>query len=136
MENMRELAEEAVELAKIFGVELDYSPASVFTLDKMVQTIHEMHSEAPLPEQALDNTAYMLGAYLGETLLRTGLADRGFAWADTEEGETALGREDTCFFPVTKAWKRVTAGSGDDLGTFYGVALVMSGVRSVPAVTC
>ena len=67
----------------------------------------------------------MLGAYLGETLLRSGLRELGFSWVKDEDGSVAVGKDGDMVFPLSKAYKRITAGPGDDLLMFSMVSLAM-----------
>ncbi len=119
MKEMLELAERAVEAAKFWGVELDYSAESLEPLEKMMQTIYRSHGKMPLPEEILLSVANLYGAYLGEVLLRSGLADLDFAWVKNEEGEFGIGREDMHMWPLTKVYKRITLGPEHDLMNFF-----------------
>ena len=119
MKEMLELAEKAVEAAKFWGVELDYSAESLEPLEKMMQTIYLSHGRMPLPEEILLSVANLYGAYLGEVLLRCGLADLGFDWMKNEEGEIGIGREDFWMAPVTKVYKRITRGPEHSLMDFF-----------------
>ena len=119
MKEMLELAERAVEAAKFWDVELDYSAESLEPLEKMMQTIYRSHGKMPLPEEILLSVANLYGAYLGEVLLRSGLADLDFAWVKNEEGEFEIGREDMHMWPLTKVYKRITLGPEHDLMNFF-----------------
>ena len=100
MKEMLELAERAVEAAKFWDVELDYSAESLEPLEKMMQTIYRSHGKMPLPEEILLSVANLYGAYLGE-------------------GEFGIGREDMHMWPLTKVYKRITLGPEHDLMNFF-----------------
>ena len=119
MKEMLELAEKAVEAAKFWNVELDYSAESLEPLEKLMQTIYRSHGKMPLPEEILLSVANLYGAYLGEVLLRSGLADLDFAWVKNEEGEFGIGREDMKMWPLSKVYKRITLGPEHDLMNFF-----------------
>ena len=121
MKEMLELAERAVEAAKFWDVELDYSAESLEPLEKMMQTIYRSHGKMPLPEEILLSVANLYGAYLGEVLLRSGLDTLGFGWVKNEEGETGIGKEDFWAAPVSKVYKRITQGPYHDLANFFEV---------------
>ena len=121
MKEMLELAEQAVEAARFWNIELDYSAESLEPLEKMMQAVFRSHKNVPLPVDMLFNVANMYGAYLGEVLLRSGLEDLGFAWMTNDEGEAGIGRKDMKIWPVTKVYKRITQGPEHDLMNFFEV---------------
>ena len=119
MKEMLELAENAVEAAKAWGLELDYSAESIEAVDQLAQKIFRANRMFSLPEDIPAGIANLYGAYLGEVLLRCGLKDLGFAWVKNEEGEIGLGRVDMWMGPVTKVYKRITQGPGHSLTDFF-----------------
>ena len=119
MKEMLELAEKAVEAAKVWKLELDYSAESLEGLEWLAEKIFRSNRMLSLPEDLLDTVAEVYGAYLGEVLLRSGLKDLGFAWVKNEEGETGIGREDLWMAPVTKVYKRITLGPEHSLMCFF-----------------
>ena len=121
MKEMAELAERAVEAAKFWGMDLDYSALGLEDLEKLAGMIFRLNRNQPLPEEILLSVASLYGAYLGEVLLRSGLKDLGFAWTENGEGETGIGREDIWMAPVTKVYKRITQGADHDLTNFFEV---------------
>ena len=121
MKEMLELAENAVEAARCWGLELDYSAESLESVEKLAGRIFRSNRMLSLPEDILSGVASLYGAYLGEVLLRCGLADLDFAWVKNEEGEIGIGREDFWFAPVTKVYKRITQGACHDLMNFFEV---------------
>lgn len=127
MEEMLELAEKAVEAAKFWDLDLDYSAESLEKLELLMQMIYQSNSRLGLSEDMLTGVANLYGAYLGEVLLRSGLNDLGFAWEENGEGETGIGREDMWMAPVTKVYKRITRGPEHSLTCFFecmfGVAI-------------
>ena len=131
MKEMPELAENAVEGAKIWGLELDYSAESLESLEKLAHLLYREHRIHSIPEHILDGIAELYGAYLGEVLLRSGLKDLDFAWAENEEGGIGIGREDMWAAPVNKVYKRITNGPGDDLTSFGMISLVLAGGKMV-----
>ncbi len=119
MNEMKELAENAVEAAKFFGMDLDYSAASLEGLDSLAQRIYRLGRNQPLPEEILLSVSNLYGAYLGEVLLRSGLDTLGYAWMKNEEGVVGIGQEDTWMGPVTKVYKRITQGPYHSLTDFF-----------------
>ena len=119
MKEMVELAEQAVEAAKFWKLDLDYSAESLEGLEWLAQKIYLSDRELSLPENILTGIANLYGAYLGEVLLRCGLSDLGFSWVKNEEGEIGIGREDFWMAPVTKVYKRITQGPEHSLMVFF-----------------
>ncbi len=128
MEDMRALANNAVEMGEDFGLLLDFTPESIEFLEKLAQVMYHSHNRfLPLPENILCGAAYTLGAYLGETMLRSGLADLGFSWKENEEGQVMVGRDDEWLGPVGKVYKRITEGPYHNLVDFYDVCVGLIG---------
>ena len=121
MKEMVELAEKAVEAAKFWKLDLDYSAESLEQVDGLMQMIFRSNRMQSLPEDILLGVANIYGAYLGEVLLRCGLEDLDYAWVKNEEGEIGLGREDAWVAPVSKVYKRITQGPEHDLMNFFEV---------------
>jgi len=119
VKEMLELAEHAVEAAKAWGLELDYSAESLESVEMLAGKIFRSNRMLSLPEDILVGVANLYGAYLGEVLLRCGLKDLGFAWKENEEGEIGIGREDMWMAPVTKVYKRITLGPFHNLMDFF-----------------
>lgn len=119
MKEMVELAEKAVEAARFWKLDLDYSAESLEAVDWLAQKIYRLHLAQPLPEEILLSAANLYGAYLGEVLLRCGLKDLDFAWTEGEEGEIGVGKEDFWMAPVTKVYKRITRGPEHSLMDFF-----------------
>ena len=119
MKEMPELAEQAVEAAKVWKLDLDYSAESLEGLESLMQRIFLLHLSQPVPEDILSGVADLYGAYLGEVLLRSGLKDLDFAWTEDEKGETGIGREDMWIGPANKVYKRMTLGPEHSLTDFF-----------------
>ena len=119
MTGMAELAERAVEAAKFWGLDLDYSAESLDSLEELARVICRTNRNQPLPGEMLASVSNLYGAYLGEVLLRSGLNDLGFAWTENGDGDPGIGREDCWIDPVTKVYKRITLGPEHDLTAFF-----------------
>ena len=122
MKEMLELAEQAVEAAKVWDMDLDYTAESLESVEALAQKIYRANSVFSLPEDMLLGFANLYGAYLGEVLLRSGLDTLGYAWMNNEEGVIGIGQEDTWMGPVTKVYKRITQGPYHCLTDFFECA--------------
>lgn len=119
MKEMLELAEQAVEAAKVWKLDLDYSAESLEGLEWLAEKVFRLNRMLSLPEDFLTDVANAYGAYLGEVLLRCGLKDLDFSWVKNEEGEIGIGREDMWTAPVNKVYKRITQGPEQSLMDFF-----------------
>ena len=118
---MAVFAEMAVETAKLWNLDLDYTAESLEAVDMLCQVVHQIHMNQPLPKVYLLSMANFYGAYLGEVLLRSGLKELDFAWTENEKGELGIGQEDFWIAPVSKMYKRITKGPEHGLMNFFEV---------------
>lgn len=126
MTDMAMHAERAVDIAKGLGRELDYTIESVKQLDELAEFFREAKERENLEDDLIRGLAGILGAYLGEVLLRNGLADRGLAWLEDEEGDMVVGSENCTLHPLTKVYKRITYGPGDELLPFCLISFAIA----------
>lgn len=89
--NYQEIAERAVAYAKQNNIILDYTEQSIEKVEELLGSYHENLDNYNGEDGAstLWNIAVHFGIYLGETLLRIHLAEKGFAWY-INEGMPAL----------------------------------------------
>lgn len=132
--NYQKMADRVVAYAKENGNHLDFSEGSVEQVDLMLGWYHERLAEYEGEDggKTLWNLAVHFGVYLGETLLRLGLEEKGYAWY-IEDGIPILKNgEKGSVSPITKAHKRILYGSEDNVKTFCDVVFsVVNG--SIPA---
>jgi hypothetical protein len=127
---MESYAQSAVEAARSgFGVELDYSPASVERLEEILAQIQFSARRGwlrrllrlGLSDEQLDALCKMFGGYLGEVIRR----QHGGIWAIVEspagDNVIALQNGDNRIFPPAKVYKRLTQGEGDDVRLYFQV---------------
>lgn len=114
------LAADTVRMARDSGgIRLDYSPASLALVDRIIDGIRRGRP----PAASVRGTLLGFGAYTGEVLVRTGRA----TWVDFDPGQrdifgqpfgirTPDGR---VWNPLGKALKRYENGPADSLRLFY-----------------
>lgn len=127
--NYEEIADRAVEAAGKFDKTLDFSMRSIEDVDSILQSYFE-HLENYEDEKGADilwNLAVHFGIYLGETLLRTELKEKGYEWY-MDDGLPILRNEETNIkmSPITKAHKRLQNGPEDSVKSFCDVALAFA----------
>lgn len=86
----------------------------------MMQTFHERVNQCSEEEgdEILAEWAACFGVYIGETLLRVHLSEKGFAWALNGE-LPMLQRGNDRLEPIYHAYSRIRYGCAFDIGTFY-----------------
>ena len=126
MPDLSALAEKAVETAKEWDIDLDYSAESIASLERLVQIFYQTNKNQHLPENVLWNMAAVYGAYLGETLLRNELRALGFEWGKSDEGDNVIRRENNWMSPISKMYKRLTNGPEDSIESFYTVSIAIA----------
>ncbi|MCB1188392.1 hypothetical protein KDL29_14610 [bacterium] len=135
--DMGELAAQAVvDAGSNFGAMIDFSPASLPELDRVLATIYrdiprgliaKMRGKL-LSEEQIYGMAMQWGAYLGEVLR----LHHGFSWTvrhsvdDFDEGEYMF-RDSLYIAPLSKVFKRLADGPADDIKSYYYMLLEQSG---------
>jgi hypothetical protein len=140
-EMMRDYADAAVELARDFGVTLDFSENSLQQLEGILAQLYQERramAAAPAPQQnptdsrgeapsdsgAVEEQMVMMcklwGGYLGEVVRRRW----GGEWTmETYPGAgfatLTLNVRGAKLFPSMKIYRRLTEGVGDDVWSFY-----------------
>ena len=122
--NFEEIKQQILDFAKAQQVEMDYTAKSIEVLDEIMETFHEKYEQCSDEEGValLSEWAVCFGGYIGETLLRMHLAEKGFVWA--LHGEIpVLQRGEDRLYPINKACSRIQFGCAFDIGTFYQMAV-------------
>lgn len=123
VDNAPKFAVDMVSLAaEISGADLDYSVASLETVDEIIEG---MRQDGCTPEQIAE-TLFGFGCYVGEVFVR----HAGGKWRDAAETSMhklvefplviELGKESFCN-PIGKVFKRLENGEEDNLTYFYHV---------------
>ncbi len=127
--NYRKIAKKTVKFAKNFNAKLDYTTQSIQKVDEILGMYFDRLNEygGDSGENTLWNIAVHFGIYIGETLLKNGLAKMGFKWF--VKGSLPVLRNELknieCS-PITKAHKRILNGSGDSVVGFYNVSFIVA----------
>lgn len=125
--NYSEIADKTVEYARNSNVELDFSKESIDMVDDILSAYHEHLAdyEGKEGEDTLWNIAVHFGIYLGETMLKLGLKDKGYDW-HIDDGLPVLKIGDNFCSPITKAHKRILNGPEDSVKSFCDVAFLIA----------
>lgn len=130
---LKALAQRAVGYAGAFSKTFDYTTKSVEDLEEILQHYHaDMVRSAPTDRQ-IHSMALIWGAYLGETILRNGGTEAGYAWS-TVEGRPVLQKPDAWeIAPVGKIEKRLRTGPEESVTSFYNMSiLIVEGKVIIP----
>ena len=115
---MKSLAEKAVEHGKRFNYDFDYKRESIEELEEVL----DKYEPATKKICATDEEIWELG----EVLLRTGLKHAGFVWVD-ENGIPILKKnEQTKVSPISKVFKRLKNGKGDNIKPFFDIGICIA----------
>lgn len=113
-------AVDAVELAKVyFDVRLDFSEASVATLDRIVDDIHYSIPDGKTAEN-IDLVCRLWGAYIGE-VFRRHVGGEWVRWDDQFGTSVAFQSGGVTVFPEDKVRKRILSGPEHNLRDYYQV---------------
>lgn len=140
----KSIAEDAIGYAMQNGIALDHTRESAQNVDTILGAWHDSLDKYDGDEGAktLWNVAVLFGTYIGEMLLRSGLAEKGFVWVE-DDGIPILNipGAQTSVSPITKAHKRILNGVEDSMKSFVDVVFSVvdgewpkTGVLRVPDV--
>lgn len=115
----------AIEYANEFNKKLDYSENSIADLEEILDWYSKDISVSKPTENQIWSMSITFGAYLGETLLKNGLAEKDFKWGkELSSNIPLLIRNDGAYLtPIDKVYKRLVNGSEDSVISFYKAAI-------------
>lgn len=125
--NYEEIAGKAVEYAKSIDIKLDFSKESINSVEDILSLYNEHLDEYRGEEgaDALWNIAVHFGIYIGETMLKLQLKDKGYEWYIDGSLPVLKNGNNVCS-PITKAHKRILNGPEDNVKSFCDVAFLMA----------
>ena len=115
----------AIEYATDFNKTLDYSTNSIADLEEILDWYSKDIPVSRPTENQIWSMAITFGSYLGETLLKNGLSEKGFAWGVLPDSNVPLliRNNGAYLTPNDKVYKRLVNGSEDNVVSFYKVAI-------------
>jgi len=110
----------AIEYANEFNKKLDYSENSIADLEEILNWYSNDIAISKPTENQIWSMAVIFGSYLGETLLRNGLSQKGFVWGKEDSSNVPLliKGDGSYLTPNDKVYKRLVNGSGDSVVSF------------------
>ena len=114
----------AVEYANEFNKKLDFSENSIADLEEILDWYSKDISVSKPTENQIWSMSIIFGSYLGETLLKNGLSEKGFKWGNESSSNIPLLiRNDGAYLtPNDKVYKRLVNGHEDSVVSFYRFA--------------
>ncbi len=114
----------AIEYAQDFDKKLDFSENSIADLEEILDWYSKDIAVSKPTENQIWSMSIIFGSYLGETLLKNGLSEKGFAWGkESSSNIPLLIRNDGAYLtPNDKVYKRLVNGNEDGVVSFYRFA--------------
>ena len=115
----------AVDYAKFFDKNFDYSTRSIADLEEILDYYSNDISVSKPTENQIWSMSVIFGSYLGETLLKNGLAQKGYVWERLTGSNVPVlkNRNGSILTPNDKVFKRMVNGAEDNVVSFYQYAL-------------
>lgn len=123
--NARGNSETAIEFAKSFRKELDYSKNSIKDLEDILDYYSNDISKSKPTENQIWSMSMIFGSYLGETMLKNGLAQKGYKWGrdNTSDIPLLIANNGGYITPNDKVYKRLVNGKQDNVISFYNYVM-------------
>jgi hypothetical protein len=113
-------ARQAVEIARDFNARLDYSENSVMELESILDRLALDMPQAGPSDDDLTEMCKLWGSYFGEVIRRRFGGDWSIETYPGKQFATlTLSVAGNKLFPSMKIHRRLTAGEGDNVWTFY-----------------
>lgn len=121
---MRSYSDDAINLSKQLGKNLDFSEESIRIVDEILEMYHssiprgfitKLIKKTP-SEEKISQVAKIWGGYIGEVIRK----NVGGIWS-IEENTIILTIRDTQIFPPAKAYMRIKNGSEENVWHYYQV---------------
>ena len=115
----------AVNYAKSFKKIFDYSYKSIGELEEILDFYSNDILKSKPTENQIWSMSIIFGSYLGESMLKNGLAQKGYKWGKDNSSPIPLLVDDKGNFitPHDKVYKRLVNGKEDSIVSFYDVVM-------------
>lgn len=114
----------AVEYAKSFEKDFDYSKDSIKDLEEILDYYSNDIRKSNPTDDEIWSMAVIFGSYLGETMLKNGLSEKGFHWGTDNTSDIPLLMFDSKYItPIDRVCKRLVYG--DSVVQFYDFFMKM-----------
>lgn len=119
--NIKKNSMTAVEYAKSFQKNFDFSERSIGNLEEILDYYATDLLESRPTENQIWSMSLIFGSYLGEVMLKNGLSRRGYRWGmqNTDNIPLLMADDEKYITPVDKVYKRLVNGAEDNVVSFY-----------------
>ncbi len=117
----------AIDYAKDFNKNFDYSKNSIVDLEEILDFYSNDIFKSKPTEKQIWSMSIIFGSYLGETMLKNGLSEKGYQWGRESSSNIPLliKADGWRITPIDKVYKRLVNGSEDSVVSFYKFAIEM-----------
>ncbi len=117
--------EGVIKFALQFGKNFSYRSGDIDDMEEILEILYNDYRSKKLTDEAVERISLSLGIYLGQVMLDNELSKCGYSW-NTDGNEPCLVKNDADqMYPVTKVWKRIINGNGDNVKSFYDVGIAI-----------
>ena len=116
----------AIGYAESFQKHFDYSKKSINDLEEILDFYSNDIFESKPTENQIWSMSIIFGSYLGETMLKNGLAKKGYKWGKNNSSNVPLlvnDNGDSFITPNDKVYKRLVNGKEDSIISFYDIIM-------------
>ena len=115
----------AIAIANAYDEKFDFSEESITSLEKLLDGFSKSIPESNPEEEQIGHLSIILGTYLGETLLKNGLAEKGYYWDVVKPSSIPVLTHENgnILTPNDKVYKRLVNGEEDNVVSFYRFAM-------------
>ena len=125
----------AIKYAKSFDKKFDYSRDSIKDLEEILDYYSNDISKSRPTENQIWSMAVIFGSYLGEVMLKNGLAKKGYVWEKDDTSDIPLLSAGGSYVtPNDKVYKRLVNGKEDDVVSFYDAVMGMRSAMAFPLI--
>lgn len=120
LEKAKEDSDTAVFYARSFRKRLDYSISSINDLEDILDFYANDIRGSNLKEEEIRDIADLFGAYLGETMLKNGLLNKGYKWiVDSDLNTIYLSDNQKAINPNEKVFARLVKGKDEEIVSYF-----------------
>lgn len=130
-EDYEKIAQGAVESAKIFDKNFDFSDDSIDEMQEILEEVRLQACRAKIANDQLWGLSVAFGIYLGQTILKNHLAAKGYAWKQGENGIPVVENDRrTNLSPITKIYKHLTQDYEENIKRFYETGILVNEIAT------
>ncbi len=132
VQDYEKIAQDAVDYAKLFDKNFDYSDDSIDEMQEILESVRRQARSMKLAEDYLWDLSVVFGIYFGQTILKKHLAEKGYAWKQGSNGIPVVENDKkTNLSPITKIYKHLTQEEEEDIQGFYETSILLDEIAQM-----